>query len=138
MDKIVIFIIAIIILAGVGFWAFESGFFVKQSINPTTLPKGIVLFFGADCPHCKIVEDFIAQNNISQKVSFSNLEVPFNGKTSAELISNAETAVKSAQYCKIDVANGLSIPFLWDGNNLKCYLGQEEVINFFKNEAGIK
>ena len=137
MDKTIILIIVAIVLVGGVFWGWQSGFFVKTPpIAPTPLPAGIVLFFGAECPHCKIVEDFVTANNISQKVKFTQLEVPFGDKTSTQLQANAELAIKIAQGCKLDVTNGISIPFLYDGKN--CLVGQDDVINFFKAQAGIK
>jgi hypothetical protein len=134
MDKAVIIIIGVVILAGIGFWAFQSGVFTPAKASP--LPEGIVLFFGADCPHCKIVEDYISQNKIEEKVQFTKLEVPFGTKTSPELLSNAKLAIQMADSCKIDTSNGISIPFLYDGKN--CLVGQDDVIKFFKNAANIK
>ena len=140
MDKVPVVIILIIILVGVGFWAVQSGLFVKHlpaNTKPTPLPSGIVWFFGDGCPHCKNVEDYIAQNNIAQKVKYTMLEVPFGGKTSTQLQSNAALAIQLAEGCKRDVSQGVGIPFLYDGNG-KCYDGDQDVINFLKNAAGIK
>ena len=140
MDKALIFTILGVVIIGLLFWGAQSGFLAnlfKSPVRPAVLPEGIVLFYGADCPHCKIVEDFLVQNKISEKVKYSNLEVPFNGKTSPELEANAMAALEKAQVCKIDFSKGLSIPFLWDGKG-NCLEGDQPVINFFKNEAGIK
>lgn len=137
MDKTTIFIIIAIILAAVLFFVFFSGTASKVSVEPTALPEGIVLFYGQECPHCKNVEDFIAANNIDQKVKSTKLEVPFLGKTSPELVANAELAGQLAQKCKLDVGSGVGIPFLYDGKG-NCLVGDADVIKFFKNEAGIK
>jgi len=143
MDKKIILTVLVIILGGFLFWGFQSGFFATLFAGPvkpvelTVLPSGIVLFYGAECPHCKNVEAFISSNNIDQKVKITKLEVPFAGKTSPELMANAELAIQTAQTCKIDVSSGVSIPFLYDGNG-KCLIGDTDVINFFKNAAGIK
>jgi len=134
MDKIPIIIIVLIVLAGAIFWGFQAGIFAGP-VTPTQLPAGPVLFFGEDCPHCKIVEAYIADNGIEQKVKYTKLEIPFNGKTSPELKANVGLLVQLAQTCKLDTAKGVSIPFLYDGSN--CLVGQEDVINFFKNAAGI-
>jgi len=139
MDKKVVVIIIAIILVGFLFWAWQTGFFAKGPVvyvPPTPLPEGIVLFYGAECPHCKNVEDFIAKNNIGQKVKFTNLEIPFAGKTSSQLVANAGLLVSIAQGCKLDVSKGVNIPFLYDGKS--CLIGQDDVINFFKTQAGIK
>ena len=142
MDKIVILIIIVVVSAGAIFWAVQSGIFSGPApLIP--VPEGALLFFGQNCPHCKIVEDFIIANNIDQKVKFSRLEIPFNGKTSPQLESNAKLLIQLAQGCKIDVSKGVSIPFLYDpsagsGQAGKCLVGQDDVINFFKNAADIK
>ena len=136
MDKIVIFIVAIIVLVGGIFWASQSGVFVNHNVPPTPLPEGIVLFFGEACPHCVNVEKFITDNNVDSKVKITRLEVPFALKTSPQLVANAELAIKQAQVCKLDVSNGVSLPFLWDGKN--CIIGDQPVIDFLKTQVGIK
>ena len=132
MDKTAIIIIIVIILAGVLFWAFQSGFLAKifpGSIKPNTMPEGIVLFYGEGCPHCKDVEDFVSQNKIEDKVKFTRLEV-WNNQNNALLLIN------TAQSCEVDISQGAPVPLLWDGT--KCYIGGPDVINFFKNAAGIE
>jgi len=96
--------------------------------NSVAGPKGIILFYGEGCSHCKIVDDFISQNKIEDKVKFTRLEV-FNNK------DNAGILLQKAGICKID-QNNIGVPFLWDGKN--CLLGDEDVISFFKKEANIK
>jgi hypothetical protein len=83
------------------------------------------------------VEDFVVANKIEEKVKFTRLEVPFASKTSPQLVDNAKIAIQLAQKCKIDATNGVGIPFLYDGKG-NCVDGDVNVINFFKNEAGIK
>ena len=132
MDKTIIITIVLIILAGFLFWGFQSGVFANifnGSVKPITIPEGIILFYGQGCPHCKNVDDFIAQNNIKDKVKFSNLEVWYNKDNQAIL-------GQVAQKCGIN-SNQVGVPFLYDGNG-KCYVGDVDVINFFKNAANIK
>lgn len=142
MDKgliITIGIIVVLVALLVGAIYFTGGFNNDplKNIVATPLPEGIVLFFGADCPHCKNVEDFVAQNKIEEKVKFTSLEVPFNGKTSSELLSNVKLAMQLADNCKLDIKKGISLPFLWDGAGA-CTAGDTPIIEFFKNKAGIK
>jgi glutaredoxin len=82
----------------------------------------IVFYFGYNCPHCKIVEKYLVDNKVSEKVRFSMKEVYKNP-------ANTEEAFAKAALCSIDKKN-LGVPFLWDGE--KCYRGDEEIINFFK------
>ncbi|MGD0576518.1 MAG: hypothetical protein ABSA74_00375 [Candidatus Staskawiczbacteria bacterium] len=138
MDKIVVIIVVVIVLAAAGFWAWQSGVFSNVSVPPTPLPAGIILFYSPHCVHCQDTEAFIAANNIDQKVKYTKLEVPFFGYPSTpQLVANAELATQLAQGCKLDTSKGISIPFVYDGNG-KCYIGEPDVPNFFKNAAGIK
>ena len=132
MDKVIIFIVVIIILVGGIFWAFQSGIFSKASLNPATptpLPAGIVEFYGQGCPHCKDVDDFVQANNIDQKVKFTKMEVWYNK-------NNQATLTQVVQKCGI-TGNSVGVPFLYDGNG-KCFIGEVDVINFLKAQAGIK
>jgi len=126
MDKKIILTIIAIILAGGLFWAWQSGVF--SSTKPFPIPGGIILFYGEDCPHCKNVEDFIFQNNLKEKVIFKELEVWHNK-------DNQNILVQVVQKCNIKT-NEVGVPFLYDGAN--CYIGDKDIINFLKNEAGIQ
>lgn len=140
MNKTLVVAFVLLVLAGFLFWGFQTGFFsaiFSGPANSTPNPEGVILFYGADCPHCKIVEAFISDNKISEKVSFANLEIPFNGKTSSQLATNANLLIETAKKCNIDISGGVSIPFLYDGAG-KCFTGDVDVINFFKNAANIK
>ena len=128
MDKFIVVIIIVAVLAGVGFWAWQSGVFTGP-VKATTLPAGIVLFYGQGCPHCKDVEDFIAKNKIDDKVKITRMEVWYNK-------SNQLTLVQVAQKCGIST-DTVGVPFLYDGVG-KCYIGEVDVPNFLKTAAGIK
>ena len=139
MNKIIIYSVVGIILVGGIFWGVQTGFFSKVFAGPAQnilAPEGIVLFYGEECPHCKNVEDYIAQNKITETVKFTQLEVAFGTRTSSELLANSGLAIQLAKKCNLDVKNGVSIPFLYDGKN--CLIGDVDIINFFKNAAGIK
>jgi hypothetical protein len=137
MDKTVIaIIIAIVLVAGL-FFVFQSGVFTKipSSVQPAPLPAGIVLFYGQGCPHCADVDAFIKANNIEQKVQFARMEVWYNK-------SNQLTLGQVAQKCNISL-NNVGVPLVYDpstssGQAGKCYEGETDVMNFFKNAAGIK
>lgn len=127
MDKSIIIIVVTVILAGALFWGFQSGFFAKifsGPVKPVAIPEGIILFYGNGCPHCKNVDDFVAQNKIEDKVKFIRLEVWSNRDNQIIL---AEVALK----CQI-TSTQLVVPFLYDGNG-KCYKGDVDIINFFKD-----
>jgi len=87
----------------------------------------IVLYFGYSCPHCLIIEDFLKENNISKKISFSQKEV-FKNKNNYQELS------EKAKLCNIP-ENEIGVPFLWDGE--KCFVGDKDIIAFFKNKTGV-
>jgi len=84
----------------------------------------IVLYYGETCPHCKIVESFLKENKIAEKVDFNEKEVFLNKKNYQELS-------QKATFCKIDPSS-IGVPLLWDGS--RCFSGSEEIINFFKEK----
>lgn len=119
----IIIVASLIILGGALIFGFS--FFNKPKIDT----NGIILFYGDGCPHCKIVDDFITENKIEDKIKFSRLEVWFNKNNQAIISKVAET-------CGIK-GDSVGVPFLYDGKG-NCVVGDELVINFFKNEANIK
>jgi len=99
--------------------------------NTTIDNSAIILFYGEECPHCKIVEQYIADNNIKDALVFSELEVGHNA-------ANANLMIEKQKICKLDKKNIGAVPFLWTAE--KCYLGQDEIIQFlfFKNQIDIE
>ena len=106
-------------------------FFLMEKIrssNNRPLEK-IVLFYGTGCPHCVKVEEFIKENKIKEKINFEEKEVYFN-KENQNLLKEA------AKFCKIDERE-IGVPFLWDRENGKCVVGDEPIINFFKEKLNL-
>ncbi|MFA5961241.1 MAG: hypothetical protein WC848_00990 [Parcubacteria group bacterium] len=87
--------------------------------------SAIILFYSTQCPHCIVVEKYIADNNVKDKVSFSQHEVG-GDKASANLM------IQKQQECQVAKDSIGAVPFLWTAE--KCYLGQDEIINFFKDK----
>ncbi len=48
---------------------------------------------------------------------------------------NAALLATKAQACNI-ATDQIGVPFLWDGT--KCYVGDEDIINFFKQKTNVK
>jgi hypothetical protein len=116
---IIVFVaIVIIAVAGLIFWKNNA-------------PKSeIVYFWGEGCPHCINVEQFVKDNNIQEKVSYTRKEV-FNNK------DNAKELITAAQKCGL-ASGQVGVPLLYDKANSKCYEGDADVINFLKQKAGIQ
>jgi glutaredoxin len=88
----------------------------------------LVLYYGDGCPHCKLVENYVAQNNLQAKLSLSEKEVWKNQANQNELI-------EKATICKLDL-NSLGVPILWDAKESKCYEGDQPIIDFLKTQTG--
>ena len=97
-------------------------------IYQNCLSQKPILFYGIGCPHCENVEKFINDNGITQKISFTRKEV-FENK------DNATEMARYAKKCGLDLTQ-LGVPFFWTGNT--CLSGDEPIIEYFKNQTGIK
>jgi glutaredoxin len=91
---------------------------------PVDKNASIILFYGQECPHCRIVEKYIEDNKIAEKIDFAQGEVYHNK-------GNAEFLAEKAGKCGI-ATDSIGVPFLWSQD--KCYVGQEEIVKFFKDK----
>jgi hypothetical protein len=80
------------------------------------------LFYGIGCPHCAKVEEFIRENKIKEKIAFEEKEVYFNKE-------NAKQLIEVAKKCGFNEKE-IGVPFLWNGENQRCIVGDEPIINF--------
>jgi len=103
-------------------------FFVStQNKNKNQAPEDenqIILFYGDGCPHCAVVDKYIKDNKVEDKVTFTRKEV-FNNR------NNLKDLKKKAEACNLPT-NSLGVPFLWDGKN--CLMGEQDVTNFFQQK----
>jgi glutaredoxin len=88
--------------------------------------SSIVLYYGDGCPHCAIVDKFAEENKVAEKVTYEKKEV-FNNK------ENADELTGRAKVCGLPT-DSIGVPFLWDGS--KCLIGDQDIINFFKQKIG--
>lgn len=107
------------------------GFFLlnKQGNNPNQKAVGseeTILFYGDTCPHCLIVNDYLEENKVAEKFSFQHLEVYRNQDNSRLL---AERAVR----CGIKETE-IGVPLLWSEG--RCLVGDQDIIDFFKQKIG--
>lgn len=125
--KIIITIIILLALLALAAFVAYRIKTVKNSTNQAeNLDKGFVFFYGETCPHCIKVEQFMADNKIEEKMVIVKKEALKNEKNSLLLL-------KVNKKCGLDTRY-LSVPVLWDGDNGKCYSGDVDIINFFKNK----
>ncbi|HOK94396.1 MAG TPA: hypothetical protein PLL80_01485 [Candidatus Pacearchaeota archaeon] len=91
-----------------------------------SLASNIILFYGKGCPHCVKVESYIKKNKIQDKIPFVQKEV-YNNQT------NAEELYKKAELCGLQT-DSIGVPFLWDGQDNSCLMGEKDIINFFEQK----
>lgn len=138
MSKKVIIVgtIGAIVLGGVIFLSVKNS---KKAQNAPSTPSfsqeennqkegddGIILFYGNGCPHCANVDKFVEENGVKEKVDFRKLEI-FGNKENSKLMAEKFKA------CGLSTES-MGVPFLWDGE--KCYSGDADVIEFFKQKIG--
>ncbi len=122
---IAIFLGTLALVSGLIYWGLQDG---KQS-EIVDDQSAIVYYYGEGCPHCKVVNDFLVANpQVAEKVSFQKKEV-WSDK------GNAKEMERRAKVCNIK-PEGMGVPFVYGGDG-KCYIGEPEVIGFFKTKSGM-
>jgi glutaredoxin len=123
-----ILFIIVLILSFVIFWKeSENGKNINGNGN-TENQNEITLFYGEGCPHCKIVDEYIEENKIKEKISFDEKEV-YNNKI------NLEELREKAKFCGLSTES-IGVPLLFDGKN--CFIGDKEIINFWEEKINEK
>jgi glutaredoxin-related protein len=101
----------------------------SKNITPVK-PNTDLLFYSTACPHCVKVEEFLKANNADAKIAYQKLEVDFS-QTNKELLLAKQTA------CGYTTENNLgAIPFLSTKDGI-CFLGDVDIINYFKTKLGL-
>jgi hypothetical protein len=122
MSKKVLYILIALIVVGAGiFLLIRSG---NNSQADVINQSQLIFYYGNTCPHCAKVESFFKDNNVASKILFQQKEVYKNRNNAAELQTRAIA-------CGLP-ADQIGVPFLWDGTNTKCLVGDQDIINFFK------
>jgi hypothetical protein len=88
-----------------------------------------ILYYGNGCPHCKIAEEYIIANDFQEKIGICGKEI-WSDRT------NQNDIIEKAKVCGIEL-NQLGVPMLWDSSKQKCYVGDQPIIDFLKQQAGI-
>lgn len=116
----------IIIAAGI-FILLSSLMIISSAKNENKQEEsssGIILFYGDTCPHCKIVDAYVEENNVREKVDFVDKEV-YNNR------ANALDLQRKAGICGLPSKN-IGVPFLFDGE--KCLVGDKDIIDYFASK----
>ena len=122
IKKIITFLIILTILIGFYFLTSKKPASIVSTVNPTS---DYILFYGSTCPHCKIVEEFINTNKITEKIKIDQLEV-YENKNNASLMASTVQKVCPDQLS----GEGLPVPFLIDIKNNKCVIGDTPITDY--------
>ncbi len=109
--KLSILVIALLFIAGL------MAVLIKKQPNQ-------ILFYSDTCPHCKIVEQYINENNVKNYLVFSQLEISKNP-------ANSQLLVEKATGCGLST-DGLGVPFFFDGKN--CFVGDQDILKYFESK----
>ena len=93
----------------------------------STEDASTIIYYGNGCPHCKKVEEYILSENIDEKIKINMKEIWYNK-------DNANEISEKADICGMDKEK-LGVPLLFDSNTKKCLTGDEDVINFLKEQV---
>ncbi|MCX6763283.1 MAG: hypothetical protein NTZ97_00905 [Candidatus Moranbacteria bacterium] len=119
---ILVLIIVIAAIVGVIYLAFYQGG-SSPDADESKL-SDIILFYGRECPHCQALEKSLAEQKITEKIKFDQVEVYHSRK-------NAGIMNKKAQSCGINNED-LGVPFLFAKG--QCYIGNPDIEAFFQKE----
>lgn len=95
---------------------------LSRSSSPT-LPSSYEYFWGTTCPQCAVVAEFLEIWEGKDKILMEKYEVN-------ESKANRDKFVERGRFCNIPL-NQLGVPLLVTPEG-KCFLGDEPIINFFK------
>jgi len=101
---------------------------ITNGKSQETWQNQIILFYGDGCPHCAIVEEYIKDNKVKEKIYFVEKEVYYNR-------GNADELAEKAKKCGLS-ADSIGVPFLWNGSN--CVIGDQSIIEFFEQKINEK
>jgi len=118
-----IIIFLAVLVFGLWFWRSYS----SKNQGASSITSNIIFFYGQECPHCKDVEKFLADNKIAEKVKFDSLEIWYNKK-------NATLLQEKAVECNLKKEE-IGVPFLYSEG--KCLIGAPDIEKFFRDKAGM-
>jgi hypothetical protein len=112
---IVVVVTVVIVIGGIKL--------LSRSETPLSPPVSYELYVGKGCPHCELVEDFLATWEGKDKVKIDQKEVWYNKE-------NASILQRRAKACGIS-PSGMGVPFMVTPEG-KCIDGDEPIISYFK------
>ncbi|MCL5017525.1 MAG: hypothetical protein M1155_02610 [Patescibacteria group bacterium] len=102
-------------------------FYKNSGMFSAKRDKSVILYVQDGCSHCAIVEDYLNANDIASKFSFIQKDITNNN-------SNHNDLLDKVRLCGWGNDHNIETPFLWDGVNSECSMGDRDIINFFKSQ----
>jgi len=121
-NKNLLLVLLLIALGIVGFAYYKKN--SGQVNSAQTNEQGIILYTEIGCPHCLNVENFIKENKTREKIQFTEKEISNQVNLKSFLDKASKCGIKSDK---------IGVPLLWTGE--KCLVGDQDIINFFKEKT---
>ena len=109
----------------------KNGGNIESSIEDTVEQEAedlSVLFYGSTCPHCIVVEEWLAENAEIEEVAGLVMKEVYENK------DNSTEMTQKAKECGVATENGIGVPFLYD--NGTCLMGDQPIIDYLKETYG--
>lgn len=122
VSKVIIgfFIVAILVIAGL-YGVYINKTNLQKEDNSPSYVNQTILFYSLTCPHCKNVEAFISENNVTQKINITQLEVGLNQ-------TNANLLIKIGNEAKLEKGYIGAVPLLYSAGQV--YVGDTPIIEY--------
>jgi len=93
----------------------------EASVAGVSSEGSIILYTTEICPHCRVVENWLAENEEIKKKS---------GLTEKDANSAgiADEMIAKMKECNLDASQGIRVPLLSD--NGECFLGDQPIIDY--------
>lgn len=125
-------VLGAVLLIAIGFFVWKSDGRGEEKTEPQPSSQensaDVIFYYGDQCSHCHKVIKFLDDNQIADKVGFTRKEVSSSPENGNELYEKADE-------CGL-AKNQIGVPFVYAKG--KCYVGEIEVMDFFKKEAGLQ
>lgn len=128
-DTFVVLGVVTLLVVALIVWGIRDGKNTQTGVVEGASDAATIYYYGAECPHCQRVAEFLEENKIAEKVDFAKKEVWHDAANNREMNRRAK------EVCGLE-PDALGVPFLIGDD--KCFVGEVEVIDFFKEKAGIQ
>lgn len=100
---------------------------IAEEASPiATSPEAPIFFYGNTCPHCREVEEWMAENMIEEKMEIVKKEVYDNRANSLEL-------TQAAKSCGLPT-DSIGVPFLYTTDK-QCLVGTPDITAYLAKQV---